>query len=242
VAPGRARSPASPPRCPGTRPCWCPPIPASTAAPRPDGFDTVADLASGYLDLLDALGLTDVLVIGSSVGGWIAAEMALRDTRARLRALTLIDAAGVAGAPGREVADVSVLSPAALSELSFHRPELRPDFGALSTEQKAAMAANQRALAVYAGDPYMHDPKLAGRLHRIGVPVLALWGEHDGVTPLEYGREFARLIPGAAFVPVAGAAHFPFVENPEVVFAALEAFLADPRQAAPSAPEPSASA
>ena len=199
--------------------------PGFDGTPRPDWADSVADLASGYLDLLDALDLADVLVIGSSVGGWIAAEMGLRDTHGRLRALTLIDAAGIEGAPGREVADVSALNPAALSELSFHRPELRPDFGAFSEQQRAAMIANQRTLAVYAGDPYMHDPKLGRRLHRLALPVLVVWGEHDGVTPLEYGREFARRIPGARFVPVAGAAHFPFAENPEAVFAALGEFL-----------------
>ena len=103
------------------------------------------------------------------------------------------------------------------------------------------MAANQRTLAVYAGDPYMHDPKLSGRLHRIAVPVLVLWGEHDGVTPLEYGRNFARHIPGARFVPVAGAAHFPFVENPEAVFAALGEFLGE-TPAAGAAAETAASA
>lgn len=195
--------------------------PGFDGTPRPAWADSVADLASGYLDLLDALDLTDVLVIGSSVGGWIAAEMALRDTHRRLRGLTLIDAAGIEGAPGREVVDVATLTPAALSELSFHRPEFRPDFGSFTEEQRLAAAANQRTLAVYAGDPYMHDPKLGVRLHRIQLPVLVLWGEHDGVTPLEYGREFAGRIPGARFVPVADSAHFPFVENPEVVFAEL---------------------
>lgn len=188
---------------------------------RPVAFDSVADLASAYLDLLDALELTEVLVIGSSVGGWIAAEMALRDNHARVRALALVDAVGIAGAPGREIADVDAISPAELAELSFHRPELRPDFSSFTEKQKAAMAANRDTLAVYAGDPFMHDPKLAGRLHRIAVPTLVIWGEQDGASPLEYGREFARRIPGARFVPVAGAAHFPFLENPEPVFAAL---------------------
>lgn len=199
--------------------------PGFDGTPRPEWSDSVADLASGYLDLLDALDLTDVLVIGSSVGGWIAAEMALRDVRGRLRGLALIDAAGIAGPAGIGVADVSAMAPAALAELSFHQPALRPDFGSFTEEQRTAAAANQRTLAVYAGDPYMHDPKLAVRLHRIDLPVLVLWGEHDGVTPLAYGREFARLIPGARFVPVADSAHFPFVENPGAVFAELAELL-----------------
>lgn len=219
-------------------PVLVPTHPGFDGTPRPRWCDTVADLAVAYLDLLDALDLTDVFVVGSSVGGWIAAEMALRDTRGRVRALALIDAAGIEGAQGREVADVAALGPVALSELSFHRPEFRPDFSRFDDTQKAAMAANQRTLAVYAGDPYMHDPKLRGRLHRIGVPALVLWGEHDGVTPLAYGREFARAIPGARFVPVAGSAHFPFVENPEVVLAQLAAFRDEAAAVGPSAVSP----
>ena len=202
--------------------------PGFDGTPRPDWADTVADLASAYLDLIDVLGLTGVLVIGSSVGGWIGSEMALRDNRGTIAALTLINAAGIAGTPGRpgaDITDVSTLSPTELSALSFHKPEFRPDFSAFSEQQRAGMLANQRALAIYAGEPYMHDPKLRGRLHRVSVPVLVLWGEHDGVTPLEYGRAFAGAFSRSRFVPIADSGHFPFLENPGAVFAALGDFI-----------------
>jgi pimeloyl-ACP methyl ester carboxylesterase len=202
--------------------------PGFDGTPRPDWADSVADLASAYLDLIDVLGLTGVLVIGSSVGGWIGSEMALRDNRGTITALTLINAAGIAGMPGQPGADitnVAVISPTELSALSFHKPEFRPDFASFSEQQRAGMLANQRTLAIYAGEPYMHDPKLRGRLHRVTVPVLALWGEHDGVTPLEYGRAFAAAFPRSRFVPIADSGHFPFIENPGAVFAALGDFI-----------------
>src|SRR5215472_1042547 len=58
--------------------------PGFAGEPRPEWFDSIDDLAIAYLDLLDRLDLGDVLVIGSSMGGWIASEMALRDTAHRL--------------------------------------------------------------------------------------------------------------------------------------------------------------
>jgi pimeloyl-ACP methyl ester carboxylesterase len=193
---------------------------------RPEWCDTVADIASAYLDLLDALNLTDVLVIGSSVGGWIAAEMAVRDNHKVLGAVTLVNAAGIKAEPGQEIASVAALSPAEIGKLSFYNPRFRPDLAALTDQQRAAMAANQRTLAVYAGNPYMHDPKLRGRLHRIDIPALVVWGEQDGVIPLEYGRTLAASIPESRFVPIPQAGHFPFIENPDAFFKALGDFTA----------------
>src|SRR3954447_19967488 len=60
----------------------------------PDWLDTIHDLAYFYLDFLDAMDITRVHVVGLSLGGWIAAELAVRDTR-RLSSLTLVGAAGL---------------------------------------------------------------------------------------------------------------------------------------------------
>ncbi|MGW2256027.1 alpha/beta fold hydrolase [Kitasatospora sp. NPDC001660] len=192
---------------------------------RPDGLDTVADLASSYLDLLDELGLHGVMVVGSSVGGWIAAEMGVRDNRGRISALVLLGSTGITPEPPLAITNPADLGPVRTSELSFHNPALRPDFAAFSDEQKAAMAANQRTLAVYAGDPFCHDPKLRSRLHRVTVPVLVLAGEQDGIVPLEYGRALAGSFPRATFRPVPEAGHFPHIEQPGAVFAAIGDFV-----------------
>ncbi|MFC4032392.1 alpha/beta fold hydrolase [Streptomyces polygonati] len=187
--------------------------PGFDGTPRPERADTIADLAVAYLDLLDSLDLTGVMVIGNSIGGWIAAEMALRDTRGRIGALTLLNAVGIRAGIQDEVVDTRTLAPAELSRLSFANAAFRPDFASFSAEQRTGMAANQKTLATYAGPAFTHDPKLRGRLHRVGVPVLVVWGEQDGIAPLEYGRVYAGAFPDGHFVPVAEAGHFPHIEQ-----------------------------
>ncbi len=206
--------------------------PGFDATPRPDGTDSVADLASAHLDLIDELGLRTVLVLGSSVGGWIAAEMGLRDNHDRISGLVLLAATGIEPEPPLQIADPAKLGPVKTGELAFHDPRLRPDPAALSDEQKAALAANQAALAVYAGGPHFcYDPKLRGRLHRVAVPVLVLAGEQDGIAPLEYERALAASFPRATFRPVSQAGHFPHLEQPEEVLEAIGAFLDKPHLA-----------
>lgn len=199
--------------------------PGFDGTPRPQWADSIADLATAYLDLIDELGLTGVLVAGSSVGGWIAAEMGLRDNRGRISALVLLGATGITPEPGLEIADPAKLGPVKTGELAFHKPELRLDPAALSEEQKAVMGANQRTLAVYAGDPFCHDPKLQGRLHRVTVPVLVLAGEQDGIVPLAYERALADSFPRATFRAVPEAGHFPHLEQPGAVFGAIGDFI-----------------
>lgn len=200
--------------------------PGFDGTPRPDATDSVADLAGAYLDLLDLLDLRAVTVIGNSVGGWIAAEAGLRDTRGRIARLILLAATGITPEPPLEIANPALLGPAKTAELAFFRPELRPDPATLSAEQKAAIAANQQALAVYAGDPFCHDPKLRSRLHRVTVPVLVLAGEQDGIAPVLYERALAESFPNATFTPISQAGHFPHIDQPEVVSAAVAAFIA----------------
>ena len=79
------------------------------------------------------------------------------------------------------------------------------------------MFRNREATALFAWSPYMHDPKLAGRLHRIRVPTLFLWGESDRIAPIDYGRAYAKLIDGAQFELIERAGHYPHLENPDLL-------------------------
>ncbi len=198
--------------------------PGFDGTPRPDWADSMADLAVAYLDLVEKLGLQHVVVVGSSFGGWIAAEMALRDTRGRISGLILLAGVGIKPEPPLEIADPAKLGPVKTGELAFHNPALRPNPAALSEEQRAAIAANQRTGAVYAGAD-MYDPKLRGRLHRVTVPVLVLAGEQDGIVPLEYERALADSFPRATFRSIPQAGHFPHIEQPGSVFGAIADFV-----------------
>jgi pimeloyl-ACP methyl ester carboxylesterase len=198
--------------------------PGFDGTPRPDWADRVDDLALAYLDLIDTLTLRQVLVIGSSFGGWIAAQMALLDTRGRISGLVMANAVGIQPEPPAEIADVAKLGPAELSRRAFYNPARRVNPATLSEEQQAGMAANGRTAAVYTG-PHMYDPKLHRRLHRVTMPVLFVWGEEDGVVPIEYGRAFAASFPRSTFRPIPEAGHFPHIEQPGLTMAALGDFV-----------------
>jgi len=199
--------------------------PGFEGTPRPDGFDTMADLADAYLDLLDQLDLTDVMLIGNSIGGWIGPEMALRDNHGRVGSLVLMNAVGIKALGDEQVVDTRGLAPSEMSKLSFFGDAFRPDFASFTDEQRAGMAANQQTLAVYGGAGFSYDPKLRCRLHRITIPTLVLWGEHDGISPLGYGRDFARAFGDARFVPIAAAGHFPQIEQLGATLAAIGSFV-----------------
>jgi pimeloyl-ACP methyl ester carboxylesterase len=88
-----------------------------------------------------------------------------------------------------------------------------------------AAARNREATARYAWSPYMHDPKLRGRLHRIRVPTLLLWGSADRILSEAYGRAYAAAIPAARFELIERAGHFPHLEQPQAVADRIFAFV-----------------
>ncbi|MFF4233598.1 alpha/beta fold hydrolase [Streptomyces sp. NPDC001820] len=181
---------------------------------RPDRLDSIAKLAVLYRNLLDRLGLENVTVVGNSIGGWAAAELALLRSP-RVSRVILVNAVGilVKEAP---VTEISGLTPDELSRLSFHDPApFRVDPASLTEQQLAAMAANRRALAVYGGQPPMTDPALRDRLAGITTPTLVLWGESDEIVTPAYGRAYAEAIPGAEFRVLPGTGHVPQIETPQ---------------------------
>jgi pimeloyl-ACP methyl ester carboxylesterase len=189
--------------------------PGFDGEPRPAWFDSIDDLAYAYLDLLERLDLHNVLVIGSSVGSWIASEMALRDTAELISGLVLVNGVGIQ-VEGHPVPDVSTLAPEKLAALSFHNPAAFPiDPSTITPEQIAARRANTETLYVYDSKRLGGDPKLQRRLRRVKIPVLVVWGESDHVADLQYGRVYAQAFPNARFEPIPEAGHLPQIEQPE---------------------------
>jgi pimeloyl-ACP methyl ester carboxylesterase len=194
--------------------------PGFGGTPRPDGLNSVASLAALYSGLLDDLGLEEVTVIGNSVGGWIAAEMALLDSP-RISGIVLLDAVGI-DVQGHPVADVSGLSVPEIQARSFHdSTPFRVDPATIPDAQKAIMAANSVALAVYAGSPAMADPSLLSRLGGIAIPTLVLWGESDQIANPDYGQAYAAAIDGARFEVLPATGHMPQMETPDLVLQAI---------------------
>jgi pimeloyl-ACP methyl ester carboxylesterase/quercetin dioxygenase-like cupin family protein len=192
--------------------------PGFDGTPRPEELTSVPGLAALYVALLDDLDLTDVTVVGNSVGGWIAAEMALLGSE-RIGRLVLVDAVGIEVAD-HPVVDFFSLTLDDVARLSYHDPDkFRIDPAAMSEAQREAMAGNRAELAVYGGA--MTDPTLRERLSGVGVPALVLWGEADRIVDPDYGRAFAAAIPGARFTLLARTGHVPQIESPQQLLTAL---------------------
>ncbi|WP_348789305.1 alpha/beta fold hydrolase [Leifsonia sp. NPDC080035] len=196
----------------------------------PETIASVADLAAGYLRLLVDRGESDVVIVGSSLGGWIALEMALQaatDHRSSelLAAVVVIDGVG-AVIEGEPIADFFALDARGLAERAWHDPERGyVDPAGLTDEQRAVQLGNGRTMAVIAGSG-MADPALLGRLTALSVPTLAVWGESDRIVTPGYGQALARAIPGARFAEIPAAGHLPQLENPEATWPVLDSFLA----------------
>ena len=193
--------------------------PGFAGTPRPDWYDGIDDIALTYLQLLEQRDLRDVLVIGSSVGGWIASEMAVRE-HDRISGTVLLNAVGI-NVAGIELADFFSLTPQDLITYAFHDPAAAPDPAQLPQAAREIQAANAATLAVYAREPYMHDPKLRRRLALVPT---AIWGESDQIAPELYGRTYATSFPNGQFEPIPKAGHLPHLEQPEQVLDAIHRF------------------
>jgi pimeloyl-ACP methyl ester carboxylesterase len=194
----------------------------------PVDFKTVGDLAYFYLDLFDQLGLRDALLIGADLGGWIAAEIAVRNTK-HLAQLVLIDTLGARFATDEtviEIQDIYTLAPAEVERRSFHDPSRwQRDHATVSDAALNIVVRNRESFCLFGWAPYMHNPALRRWLHRIDRPTSVLWGEHDGLVAPDYGRAFAAAIPGARFDLVKGASHFPHIEATQAVIDAIRTFV-----------------
>ena len=193
--------------------------PGFDGTPRPDALTGIPRLAALYRRLLEDLGLEDVTVIGNSIGGWIAAEIALLQSP-RVSGIVLIDAVGL-DVPGHPVADFFAMTMDEVFTRTYHDPvPFRFDPTTLPPEAQAVAAGNRAALAAYAGAS-MSDPTLAGRLANLELPALVLWGDSDRIADPDYGRAYASAIPGAKFQLLTDTGHAPQQETPDQVLHAI---------------------
>ncbi len=193
----------------------------------PRHLTTVDDLAYLYLDLMEAMALRDCAVVGVSLGGWIAAEIAVKTTE-RISRLVLANSVGIK--PGdretRDIADIFAMTDKQLGEIAYADPaKMMPNTKTLPESDLVMMARSREATGRYAWTPFMHNPKLKQRLNRIRIPTLVLWGEADRIAKPDYGQALAAAIPGARFNTITGAGHFPHLEQPEAFARSVSEFL-----------------
>jgi pimeloyl-ACP methyl ester carboxylesterase len=206
--------------------------PGFGASDTPDWLDTIHDLAYFYLDVLADLDLGRVHLVGVSLGGWIAAELAVRDTR-RLASLTLVSAAGI------HVKDVEQIDPFLRTDEQrirdfFYDQKCADEMVArlLRPELEDVAMKNRTTTAKLVWQPRGYDPHLHKWLHRIDVPTLLLWGANDRLFPQAYAFAYQRLIPGSKAVIIPECGHLPHVEKPAVFVSELADFIDGMRIAA----------
>jgi pimeloyl-ACP methyl ester carboxylesterase len=189
----------------------------------PSWLDNVGDLAFFYLDFLKALGLERVHLMGTSLGGWIAAEMAVRST-ARLASLALVGAVGIT-ADGETVPDIFRM-PVEENLGRFYADQERAArrVGDMAKVDMQLVAKNRATVTRLAYRPRFYNPDLGKWLHRIDVPTLLIWGAADGLVPPQFGEAYRALIPGSKLVVLPNAGHAPFDEQKDAFLAAFYDF------------------
>lgn len=193
---------------------------------RPEWLESIQDMACFYSWYLETLNLEGIRTIGFSMGGWIAAELAVMCNHA-ISKLMLVGAAGVKPNEG-EIADIFIISPAQVRDLMFHDPSQAPEYQdvygrELNPDEQMTSDLNREMAVRLTWKPYMHDPRLTGLLGRLSIPSRMVWGREDRIVPVECGGIYQKAIKGSDLVVIDNCGHAPQVEKPdEFVKSALD--------------------
>jgi pimeloyl-ACP methyl ester carboxylesterase len=189
----------------------------------PPWLDEIGDLAYFYLDFIETLGLDRVHLIGTSLGGWIAAELAVRN-QTRLASLTLACAVGIT-ANGKPIDDIFRMPVEENLRRFYADPERAARrLGDMAKVDMNIVAKNRATVTRLAYRPRFYNPNLAKWLHRVTVPTLLVWGDKDGLVPPEFGEAYRTAIPGSRFVVLNDAGHAPFDEQKDAFLATFRDF------------------
>lgn len=204
-----------------------------------EAIDTIDDVEFHLLELLDALGLTKVDVVGHCFGGWLAAELAVRNPE-RVNRLVLIGASGLF-VPGEPIGDLfwevqaqNGVEYRGLRELLFADAaapaahDMLPDGRSDAAREISRYKVMRYASRVGFKPPYFYNRNLIDRLHRFEGKSLLLWGGEDRMVPLAHARAYEQGLKGARLHIIAGGGHAVIVEQPAAVAAAIRTFLTPP--------------
>jgi pimeloyl-ACP methyl ester carboxylesterase len=180
----------------------------------PEWLDRFEDLVIHYDELLDALELDQVHLIGYSLGGWIAAEFASFYPK-RLSSLTLVTPAGLR-IMGKPIPNPVAMMPDQFFELIFNDKtnidQVLPDFE--SFDEIVHSYGEGTTLARLAWNP-QYNLKLERRLERVTCPSLVVKAENDRLIPGEMADRYAEVLPDSRVETIAGTGHALAVEQPE---------------------------
>lgn len=207
---------------------YVPSLPGFGSSEIPDWMMSVRDLSAWVNWFVRDYGLSTPLnVIGFSMGGWVAAELATANS-AIFAKMVLVGAAGIKPRKG-EIWDYflnsakdafrrSFLNPAATEYVKHYGRDWTPD----EAEQ---IESNREAAIRYLWRPYMHSVTLPGLLPGIATPTLLIWGRQDAIVPMNSCELYKQGIPGAQVAVIEDCGHMPEMEKPEEFARAVIEFL-----------------
>jgi pimeloyl-ACP methyl ester carboxylesterase len=183
----------------------------------PSWIRSIGDLAMFYLDLVEEAGLDGIHLVGNSFGGWLAAEILVRD-RARFKSLVQLAPAGIR-VKGVPAGDNFIWGPEEAVRNLYHDQAFADRILALapSEEQLDMMLHNRFTVAKFGWQPRWYDPDLEKWLHRVKLPALVVWGDDDRIMPPAYAALWRERLPDARLLMVEDCGHLPHVEHAALV-------------------------
>jgi pimeloyl-ACP methyl ester carboxylesterase len=207
-----------------------PSLPGFGSSTRPDWIVSVRDLAAWVTWLVRDLKLVRPLpVIGFSMGGWVAAEIATM-TDALFSKMVLVGAAGLKPEDG-QVWDYFVHGSREAFAQAFCEPAKAPEYAQYydrpwTREEEVQVEQNREMAARLLWKPYMRSHTLPTLLRGIATPTLVVWGREDAIIPLAVGQRYVQAIPDATVKVLDRCGHMPEMESPEAFVQAVLDFLA----------------
>lgn len=207
---------------------YAPSHPGFGTSDRPDWMERVHDQAYFYRWFIEELNIGPLPVIGFSMGGWLAAEMAAMCPNVLTR-MVLVGAAGMKPSEG-EITDIFLITPAEVAALRFYDkaqvPQYDELFGQEPTHEQIQTASWDREMAaLLTWKPYMHNPKMPDLMARVKLPSLVVWGKQDAIVPVNCGELYQQAIPGASLTVIDRCGHSPQLEKPQEFLDAVIPFL-----------------
>jgi pimeloyl-ACP methyl ester carboxylesterase len=177
-----------------------------------DWISSISDLAYFYLDIIETMDLDDIHLLGHSMGGWIAAEMAICNSH-NIKSLTLVSSAGIA-VEGTPMGDLFSWSPKEAASQVFAQKEFVDQMLAHepSKDELAVMQKNRQMAMLLCQKAQFQNPDLKKWLHRLRKPTLILWGDSDGIFPEPFAHAYHDLVPNSDLEIYKDCGHVPMVE------------------------------
>jgi len=206
---------------------FVPSQPGFSGTPRPHWVYSINDVCHFNQELVRQLGLDRYILMGSSMGGWVAAEMAAMCNH-NLKGLILVDAAGIKPAEG-EISEIFMVSSQTRLKQRFYDPAQVSNYDQytreLTPEEQVVEHSNREMASRLCWRPYLHNLSLPYYLRKVSTPALIVWGKQDAIIPVECANLYQQALPNATLEIIDHCGHSPAIERPQEFLSAVRRFL-----------------